>query len=113
VSTRSHISVKVGNVYKTVYCHFDGYLSHVGRILLSLYNNQELAEKLINGGDISSLRETQPMYYEDGSVYIESEQRPNLVEDYLYVFENGKWHFLSLTITSYQELTEEIIAKGY
>jgi hypothetical protein len=113
MATRSHISVKVGNIYKTVYCHFDGYPSYNGRILLSNYNSQELAEKLINGGDMSSLHETHPHYYEDSS-YVESEQRPSLVEDYLYVFENGKWHILAATMfTDYQELTEEIIAEDY
>lgn len=55
MSTRSSISVQVGDSVKTIYCHFDGYKSHHVPILDKYYNSQELAEKLISLGDLSSL----------------------------------------------------------
>jgi len=56
MGTRSNIIVKVSNgKWQRIYCHWDGYISHHGPILLEHYNSQELAEKLVSGGDLSSL----------------------------------------------------------
>lgn len=56
MGTRSSIAVKHGNIVKAVYCHWDGYLDHNGRILLSHYNSAK-ANNLVALGDLSSLRE--------------------------------------------------------
>jgi len=48
--------------YKGVYCHWDGYIEHNGGLLLDYYNTREMAEKLIELGDLSSL---QPKLYPD------------------------------------------------
>jgi len=42
----------MGDEIKSIYCHWDGYPSHNGKILLEKYNSQEQAEKLINLGDL-------------------------------------------------------------
>ena len=56
MSTRSSISVEISEGQSLcVYCHWDGYPSHNGRILLNHYNTQELAEALVRIGDISVL----------------------------------------------------------
>ena len=55
MATRSNISVKVGDLYHTIYVHWDGYPEGVGKTLALNYNSQELAEKLVSYGDISSL----------------------------------------------------------
>jgi hypothetical protein len=56
MSTRSTIAVaRADGTVSQVYCHWDGYLSHNGNILVAYYNTQALAEELVNGGDISSL----------------------------------------------------------
>ncbi|MCD1124846.1 hypothetical protein LPW36_02145 [Jinshanibacter sp. LJY008] len=57
MATRSRINVKVGNKYHSVYCHYDGYPEHVGRILFDHYNTQGKAEGLVSYGDISCLYE--------------------------------------------------------
>lgn len=58
MGTRSTISIENEDGTVTgVYCHWDGYISHNGRILLEHYNTDDLAQELIQGGDISSLRE--------------------------------------------------------
>ena len=59
MATRSTIAVQLadGNIVQ-VYCHWDGYLSHNGKILLEHYNSQELAELVTRGGDLSTLAPT-------------------------------------------------------
>lgn len=55
MATRSAIGVMHGNKCKAVYCHWDGYLDHNGRILLEHYDSSK-ANHLVALGDISSLR---------------------------------------------------------
>jgi len=57
MATRSAIGVMHGDVCKAVYCHWDGYLEHNGRILQENYDSTK-ANFLVALGDISSLRET-------------------------------------------------------
>ncbi len=54
MGTRSRIGVMHGDVLKSVYCHWDGYLDNNGRILLSHYDSAK-ANHLVALGDISSL----------------------------------------------------------
>ena len=54
MGTRSVIGVMHGDVCKSVYCHWDGYLDHNGRILLNHYDSAK-ANHLVALGDISSL----------------------------------------------------------
>ena len=55
MGTRSRIGVMHGEVLKSVYCHWDGYLDHNGRILLEYYDSAK-ANNLVALGDLSSLR---------------------------------------------------------
>jgi len=56
MATRSAIGVMHGDKCKAVYCHWDGYLSHNGKILLEHYSDSAKANHLVALGDISSLR---------------------------------------------------------
>jgi len=56
MGTRSRIGVMHGGNCKSVYCHWDGYLDHNGRILLEHYDSTK-ANFLVALGDLSSLRE--------------------------------------------------------
>jgi hypothetical protein len=59
MSTHSYFVVECNdNSFRSVYCHWDGYLSHNGRLLLAHYTTQEQAESLVALGDMSSLGET-------------------------------------------------------
>jgi hypothetical protein len=59
MATRSTISIELDDgVIKQVYCHWDGYLAHNGKLLLEHYADPIVAEELITVGSISSLRET-------------------------------------------------------
>lgn len=62
MSTCSTISILLNTntdipVYLTIYCHWDGYLSHNGKLLYENYNSVDKVLKLIKGGDLSSLAE--------------------------------------------------------
>ena len=55
MGTRSRIGVMHGDVCKSVYCHWDGYLEHNGVILQESYDSVK-ANNLVALGDLSSLR---------------------------------------------------------
>lgn len=54
MATRSAIAVTHGTVVKGVYCHWDGYIDHNGKILQEHYDSAK-ANNLVALGDISSL----------------------------------------------------------
>ena len=57
MSTRSRIGIlKKDKSIESIYCHFDGYLEYVGKLLYSNYSNYDDVKELIKLGDISSLR---------------------------------------------------------
>ena len=56
MGTRSRIAVMHGDVCKSVYCHWDGYLEHNGQILATHYTDSTKANQLVSLGDMSCLR---------------------------------------------------------
>ena len=57
MATRSTIAVEhADGTVSQVYCHWDGYLTHNGQILVDHYDTQEKAELLVSLGSMSSLR---------------------------------------------------------
>jgi hypothetical protein len=59
MATRSTIALEYadGTVHQ-VYCHWDGYLEHNGKMLLEHYSNPFILRDLIDLGGLSSLRAT-------------------------------------------------------
>ena len=58
MSTRSRIAIEnESGIVNSIYCHFDGYVSGVGKTLFNHYDKEKL-QKLIELGDISSLGES-------------------------------------------------------
>lgn len=55
MATRSAIGIKHGTRIKAVYCHYDGYLEHVGRALHIHYQDSIKVNKLIAMGDMSGI----------------------------------------------------------
>ena len=55
MGTRSRIGVMHGDKVKSIYCHWDGYLEHNGRILHESYDSAK-ANQLVALGDMSSLQ---------------------------------------------------------
>ena len=56
MATRSLIAKQVGeDKFRTIYCHWDGYLEHNGKVLLEHYNTHEKLDELLGLGAISFL----------------------------------------------------------
>jgi hypothetical protein len=59
MATRSTIALEFADgTIGQVYCHWDGYLAHNGKMLQEYYANPFILRDLIDLGDISSLRPT-------------------------------------------------------
>lgn len=57
MGTRSRIGIELpDHSILSVYCHWDGYPEHNGRILVKDYQDREKVQELIDGGGMSSLR---------------------------------------------------------
>ena len=118
MGTRSRIGVMHGDNLKSVYCHWDGYLDHNGRILLNHYDSSK-ANFLVALGDLSSLREEigekhdfadsgadnrQCTFYgrdrgEEGVGWLVHENFENFMEqceaqgvEYYYIMRDGVWY---------------------
>ena len=104
MGTRSRVAVMHGDVCKSVYCHYDGYLDYTGRILLEHYDSTK-ANLLIALGDNSGIKETleEMNFYRDrGETNIEwqvahtfeefLEQVSGCCGEYYYVLRDGVWY---------------------
>lgn len=57
MATRSTIAMEFADgTVQQIYCHWDGYLSNNGQILLQHYSDPFKVRELIDGGAVSSLR---------------------------------------------------------
>ena len=135
MSTNSTIAIqKEDGSIKGVYCHWDGYLSHNGNILLNNYDTVEKVEELISLGDLSSLGEKinpdveiihafdKPQagvcvfYHRDRGESWENVKPFNAHaeivyikfygQEYNYLFKEGKW-FYRVSKKKWVELTQE------
>ena len=104
MGTRSRVAVMHGDVCKSVYCHYDGYLDYTGRILLSHYDSTA-ANLLIARGDNSGVKETleEMNFYADRDEEDVSWQVAHSFEEFLdqvqgngceyyYVMRDGVWY---------------------
>ena len=104
MGTRSRVAVMHGDVCKSVYCHYDGYLDYTGRILLAHYDSTA-ANQLIARGDNSGVKETieEMNFYSDRGEEDVSwqvahtfeeflEQVENCCGEYYYVMRDGVWY---------------------
>ena len=57
MSTNATIIMRDGNKYKSIYCHFDGYIKGgVGQMLMEHYTTEDKVKQLIDLGNISYLQ---------------------------------------------------------
>ena len=104
MGTRSRVAVMHGDVCKSVYCHYDGYLDYAGRILLAHYDSTA-ANALVARGDNSGVKETleEMNFYSDRGETDVSwrvahtfdeflEQVNNCYGEYYYVMKDGVWY---------------------
>ena len=104
MGTRSRVAVMHGDVCKSVYCHYDGYLSYTGEILNKHYDST-LANALVARGDNSGVKETleEMNFYSDRGETDVSWQVAHTFEEFLeqvescgaeyyYVLRDGVWY---------------------
>ena len=104
MGTRSRVAVMHGDVCKSVYCHYDGYLDYTGRILQAHYDST-LANALIARGDNSGVKETlegMNFYSDRGEDNVSwqvahtfqefLDQVENCYGEYYYVMRDGVWY---------------------
>ena len=110
MATRSRIGIQLKDEsILSVYHHWDGYPSWLGRILTTHYNTKEKVAELIDGGDMSScwsdsiwgedLPEGQhsPEYYSARGENCPPRYDKGMAEffsmgeEYSYIFRNGEW----------------------
>ena len=113
MGTRSRVAVMHGDVCKSVYCHYDGYLEYTGEILFKHYDSTK-ANALIARGDNSGVKETleEMNFYEDREAQGEDvqefvnstpwsvahsfeeflEQVEGCCGEYYYVMRDGVWY---------------------
>lgn len=104
MGTRSRVAVMHGDVCKSVYCHYDGYLDYTGRILLAHYDSTA-ANALVARGDNSGVKETvegMNFYSDRGETDVSwrvahtfeefLEQVQGCCGEYYYVMRDGVWY---------------------
>lgn len=119
MATRSTIAVEhADGTVSQVYCHWDGYLTHNGQILVDHYDTQEKAEQLVSFGSMGSLRpkcipdpakthssinpqDDVTTYYsrDNGEPFVKPSHYPTVdnykrnlqCEEYDYLFTEGQW----------------------
>lgn len=111
MGTRSRIGIELSDhTILSVYCHWDGYPEHNGKILAQEYRNRQDVQELIDGGGISSLRasrdwnneELEPgrvLYYTERGEDLEIEHSSfdefvsgKCWEEYAYLYDlDGNW----------------------
>jgi hypothetical protein len=135
MATRSNIGIVNDNGSVTgIYCHWDGYPEHNGKLLLKHYTDSERINGLMSLGSLSILAEN--LYSTDihtfnnpqegvcvafgrdrGEKNADSKSFTNISEfekfmdrttaDYQYLFNNGKWQYRNYDST-WNELTARV-----
>ena len=100
MGTRSRVAVMHGDVCKSVYCHYDGYLDYTGRILIAHYDSTA-ANMLIALGDNSGVKET----LEDMNFYEDREAQSEDVSEFL---RSTPWEVAH----SFEEFLEQVHGSG-
>jgi hypothetical protein len=138
MGTRSNIIQKLNETtYRSVYCHWDGYLDHHGRILLDNYKNVEKVSKLLELGSLSSLKEeisppdgvlhsyenqqkdVTVAYHRDRgeewkeTSYTEKEKLADLMDQfYCYLYFNDDWYITMEMVNDFIEARSNITSSS-
>jgi len=115
MATRSRIGVKIGNKkYLSIYCHWDGYPSGVGKLLLEQYDHIDKVMYLMSRGDCSSLHQNS-FYADRGETGVDCAEHTNQndmkQEEHTYLFKDSVWYYCSDN-GSFKKLTMEIVNRN-
>ena len=130
MATRSNIgyTLPTGEI-RMIYCHYDGYPEHNGRILQEHYSSQERVEELVSFGDMSILAQNPGMPHQPGHSFDSPEKgicvyygrdrketgtepqtapdsEESRQEEYLYVWDGHAWRVCSWQWDGWKPLAE-------
>jgi len=136
MATRSVIAKLDNKGAKAIYCHSDGYLEHVGRVLDGHYRDESKVDELLEHGDVSSLNENigEKLPFNDYMSFHEKKQcrfyhrdrgeklrieiltsekdildyASSCCAEYIYMFAFGYWYVYDFKNKSFVELEEEL-----
>ena len=109
MATRSRIGLQLSDdSIVSVYCHYDGYPAHNGRVLRTHFDTIEKVRELIDGGDMSCTRtnagwnnetlpEVGPLYYSTRGEDCPPRHDETMTEffkngeEFGYIYQNGEW----------------------
>ena len=98
MSTRCFICVEDDEQgYRGIYCHFDGYPKHVGKLLVEFHPRLSDALQIIHGPQIRNFdSDGTVVRYGDGTlddseVYLGLDDALHSGFDYAYLYEDGRW----------------------
>ena len=137
MATRSNIAiVNQDKSISSIYCHWDGYPEHNGKILLNHYTTTDIVNELLKLGNLSILAENvnpteshtfdkpqdgvcvaygrergeksqEAIVFEDLGEFEDSAS--NSWADYQYLFDNGKWSYRNVNnALGWRELTPAV-----
>ena len=106
MATRSLIALDNTDVFTSIYCHWNGYLSGVGKSLLENYKDINDVEELLELGDLSTLgywiTECNPYGKETNEFAKDFSSLQNLIVyfmnsncEYLYIFNGLGWEYMT------------------
>ena len=120
MSTRSFICIEdAEHGYRGIYCHYDGYPEHVGRLLVEFHNSISSAQTIVSGPQIRNLdQDGTVVRYGDGTlddseVYLGIEDALNSGFDYAYLYstEENCWRCFKRN-SIYKSVLDEVRIPG-
>jgi hypothetical protein len=119
MSTRSFICVEdTVQGYRGVYCHYDGYPSHVGKILAGYHSSMTSALEIVHGPQIRNFDHDGTIVRfgdgtpDDSEVYLGIDDALGSGFDYVYLFEDGRWKCFGHDRGIYHKITREYDIPG-
>ncbi|NBS69184.1 hypothetical protein EBT31_09775 [bacterium] len=110
MSTRSFICMAIDEGYQGVYCHYDGYPDHVGRLLQAYHKDFAMAVDLVEGGAIRNFdNDGTAVLFGDGQhaeVYETIDRALDAGFDYAYEFDGEQWKCYAKDYAPYKHVIE-------
>jgi len=127
MSTRCLIGIQRGNKVQYSYCHHDGYLDWVGKVLVNYYNTEPKITELLSFGDMSCLEKTtdECEFYErdrgERGAYLHRPEvdadkydfRCQSDADYIYLFKDNEWYVLSAYADDFEKVKDLLEKKSH
>ena len=118
MSTRCLIGIQRGNKVQYSYCHHDGYVDWVGKVLVNHYDTEPKVTELLSFGDMSCLEEnTNECIFYERDRDERGCHRPEVNIDkynfklqddaeYIYLFKDNEWYVRKWTSNTFKAVKD-------